>query len=281
MLCYIRRRRRTQQLEHDTAVASTLAAAGYNRRPLDGDDPHDENKDMTQRFSSGPLGASPTISSLPSASIASGARLSSGTAFLEDLGTASSTPGIDFDPYAAYGTVHPPPAVVAGGSLLPTRQDGYVPARTGSPPPGTWQRTHTHSTSTSASSMGMGMGYTPSHGQKGSVGSHEPLLAAYYAGGGAADAGASGAAEGPPAIPPRNPLRVSLDERLRGGAASAAVGPSKRESIISTDSTYSEEPGTPVEDRPKLQVRGPRMVDEGWRLMILRCRCGMLRTQMM
>ncbi|KAI9063116.1 hypothetical protein FKP32DRAFT_1551854, partial [Trametes sanguinea] len=182
---YIRRRRRTQRLEHDAAVASTLAAAGFNRRPLDGDDDESESKvGMTQRQT--PM-ASGTLASLPSASIGSGGmngqRPPSGGMDPEAAGmsTQPPTPGsgpegrTDFDPYAAYGTIHPPPAAFPGSG----RRDGYAPARTSSPPPppGAWQRQHTHSTSTSTSSMGWG------HAAKGSVGSHEPLLSGYYAGG--------------------------------------------------------------------------------------------------
>ena len=63
---YIRRRRRTQRLEHDTAVASTLAAAGYNRRPLDGDD-DDEKGD--RRVST------PSALTHPNSSFSSGAML--------------------------------------------------------------------------------------------------------------------------------------------------------------------------------------------------------------
>ncbi|KAI0639457.1 hypothetical protein C8Q77DRAFT_65013 [Trametes polyzona] len=245
---YIRRRRRTQRLEHDTAVASTLAAAGFNRRPLDGDD--EERKVMTQPMASG------TLASLPNPSMGSGGLNgqrppSSG---MDDVtngsGTGPSTPGAggDFDPYAAYGTIHPPPAA------FPTqaRRDGYAPARTSSPPPPAWQRQHTHSTSTSASSMGWG------HAAKGSVGSHEPLLSGYYAGGATEP---STPALGPtlnladippgaaPPVPPRDPRRPSGEAaRPRGGAAD-------RGSSATSSSVYSVDDYELADERPKLEVR--------------------------
>ena len=264
---YIRRRRRTQRLEHDAAVASTLAAAGFGRRPLDGDDDDDESKVMAQRTT--PM-ASGTIASLPTASLGStgGHRPPSGgmedaaavaAAGVAGPSTAPSTPGAatDFDPYAAYGTIHPPPAAFPGTA----RRDGYAPARTSSPPPAAWQRQHTHSTSTSTSSMGFG------HAHKGSVGSHEPLLSGYYAGGAATEpstpalgpalnlGGGGGGVEGgassglAPPVPPRDPRRASGEvARPRGGYA-------EPESSATTSSMYSmDEPEVP-EGRPKLEVR--------------------------
>ena len=74
----------------------------------------------------------------------------------------------DFDPYASYGNVHPPPA--SASALISQRtREGYVPARTSSPPP-PMGPSHSHATSTS--SVGVG------HVQRDSVASLEPLIAA-------------------------------------------------------------------------------------------------------
>lgn len=172
---FIRKRRRNRRLEYDTAVASTLAAAGYTRTPLDGDD--DGGKVMSQRRGSTPSALN-TISSMPSAGRPEPYRDDP-----TDRGPR------DFDPYAAYGTVPPqtPP---------PVRKDGYVPARTGSPPLG-----HSHSASTSS------MGHAIGHATRESAGSFEPLLAA---GSGSVPPTpgpvASSSSSGPP-VPPRSPNR--------------------------------------------------------------------------
>ena len=139
---FIQRRRRNRRLEYDTAVASTLAAAGLNRTPVDGDD-DEEGKVMSQRRRSSPS-AIRTMSSIPS---------------LQPYTDDPSGRPRDFDPYAAYGAVPPqtPPASA--------RRDGYFPARTNSPP-----LVHSHSASTSSMSGAMG------HMARESAGSHEPLL---------------------------------------------------------------------------------------------------------
>ena len=174
---FIKRRRRNRRLEYDTAVASTLAAAGYNRQPLDGDD-YDENGGMRQRRRSSP----------------------SALATMSSLGTQAQQPYTDdptgrraeFDPYSAYSAVPPqtPPASA--------RRDGYFPARTSSPPLG-----HSHSASTS--SMGhLAGGHIPRE----SAGSFEPLLAA---GGSAPNTpgpiAPSTSVGPPPTIPPKSPKR--------------------------------------------------------------------------
>ncbi|KAF4572944.1 hypothetical protein EYR36_007454 [Pleurotus pulmonarius] len=48
----VRRRRRTQRIEHDTAVSATLAAAGYGRSPIvdDDDDGPDNNNEKTSNL---------------------------------------------------------------------------------------------------------------------------------------------------------------------------------------------------------------------------------------
>ena len=240
MIFYIRRRRRTQRLEHDTAVASTLAAAGYNRQPLDGDDDDEKGHRRTS--------APSAVGTLQNSSFGSGAMLVGSTAGARpptaEGNTAPSTPGtgLDYDPYAAYGTVHPPPAAVFPAQ---TRRDGYMPARTGSPPPGAYNtRRHTHSTSTSASSMGYG------HAAKASIGSTEPLLSGYYS--------------GVPTEPPTPALGPTLNlaspaggeaERPRGGVAERGSTTTTTSSVYSADDE-SEIP----EMKPKLEVCVPDVV---------------------
>ncbi len=180
---FIRRRRRTRRIELNNAMDSVLAAHGFNRRPLDGDD---DDRDMAQaRSSSFGIG---TLSSLPSA----GGRPPSG--YMDEPPIASGS-----DPYAAYGTVHPPPPTASG--LFSGRKDGYAPARTSSPPLG-----HNHS----ASSSSMGMGHVPRE----SAGSFEPLLAAAGMGTPSLPSNAGAIAMsnsmGPPTVPPRSPRRPSV-----------------------------------------------------------------------
>lgn len=217
---YIRRRRRNQRLEHDAAVASTLAAVGFNRRPLD----DDEEKAPSPRRSSAP---SATMSTLPNSSFSSGA-LNLGMAIgarpptADSITAGPSTLGPDFDPYAAVGTP-PPPAVFPSQA----RKDGYLPARTASPPPGAYDRTRrqTHSTSTSASW---------GHAAKGSVASTEPLLAGYYT---------------PTATEPSTPaMGTALNLAGESGA--------RRDSSVSASSVYSADESEVPEMRPRLEVRG-------------------------
>ena len=229
---YVRRRRRTQRLEHDAAVASTLAAAGYNRRPLDDDD----EKQMSPRRSS-----VPSATTLPNSSFSSAQQLALATGgrppTAEGYATAPPTPGAgsDFDPYAAIGTVHPPPPAV-----FPTqaRKDGYAPARTASPPPGAYDRSRrqTQSTSTSASW---------GHAAKGSVASTEPLLSGYY----------SGATTEPstPALGPTLNLVADEGGGRRGGRERERER--ERESGTSSSSVYSEDEPEVPETKPRLEVR--------------------------
>lgn len=208
---FIKRRRRTRRLEYDTAVASTLAAAGFNRTPLDGDD--DEHKGMTQRRGSTMSGLH-TMSSLPS----------SGAHYTDEPPVMTSAAGMgsrerDFDPYAPYGTLH------QQSPTATSRRDGYAPARSSSPP-----LVHSHSASTSS---GHAMGHMPRE----SAGSYEPLLA-----GGAAGASQpptpstleASATLAPPSIPPRSPKRVSQ--------SASAEGPDARKiTRDSASSVYSDE----------------------------------------
>ena len=179
---FIKRRRRNRRLEYDTAVASTLAAAGFNRTPLDGDDDN-EGKVMRQRRQSSPS-ATRTMSSLPSL----GGQQPLQQPYTDDpFGHPA-----DFDPYAAYAA--PPQTPPASA-----RRDGYFPARTSSPP-----LVHSHSASTNS---GHAMGHVPRE----SAGSHEPLMATPGPSASAPMAPvpiASSSSTGPPPyIPPKSPRR--------------------------------------------------------------------------
>ncbi len=148
---FIKRRRRTRRIEYDTAVASTLAAAGFNRTPLDGDD---EGRGMSQRRGSN-VSAFHSMSTMPSTM----APYTDEPPVMAAAAGMSGRP-MDFDPYAAYAAA--PPRSPSGSS----RRDGYAPARTSSPPLG-----HSHNDSQSYAMMG---GHIPRE----SAGSFEPLLAA-------------------------------------------------------------------------------------------------------
>jgi hypothetical protein len=139
----IRSRRRTQRLEHDTTVAATLAAAGFNRAPLDDDDDpalesgHSRHGStdpfLRQRYSSSGL----AMNSIPSAGRTSAAPLETDYIF---------HPYSDYIPPAKEGRVTSPPFI--------TRP--YRPR-------------------SSSTSMGENIsGHTPQQS-----GSHEPLLASY------------------------------------------------------------------------------------------------------
>ncbi|KAM6498087.1 hypothetical protein JOM56_006035 [Amanita muscaria] len=148
ILFYVRRRRRRRQLEHESAVSATLAAAGLYRSPLDDDDLQDGAKqspspdvDMNQR--SGSRVGIATVNSQPS-----NGRLSA-------LYDGSDPEGEAQNPLSEFGV---------------SRRDGYMPARTSSPD-AHYTRDRQGSTSTG--------GFVKGHSANQSVGSYEPLLASY------------------------------------------------------------------------------------------------------
>ncbi|KAG6857535.1 hypothetical protein H0H87_000134 [Tephrocybe sp. NHM501043] len=179
ILFALRRRRRTQRLEHDTAVSATLAAAGFHRTPLDDDDDN-ENANGSRR------------SRLGSPEIEMHHRTSSGLASTTPSGARTSaymdSPHPDdpdaFNPYRDYVVEGP---AASGGNLPPSAfYNGPYRDRT----PSSGEHAHNHSAS----------------------GSYEPLLAAYYRQGQtvSSPALATGASPpSPPSPPPRNPLRLS------------------------------------------------------------------------
>ncbi len=253
---FIRRRRRQQRLEHDTAVASTLAAAGFGRGPVDGDD-EDGRKGMRQRRGSSPFGVT-TTSSLPSTSAHNSLGAVSTLPYRDDPPVAGH--GRDFDPYAAYGQVPPPPTAV--------RRDGYMPARTSSPPPGAAPVVHAHHHSLSGTSTS-----SAGHMQRESAGSFEPLLGGFKVGGGGspprtpnANPNSSNVSIPPP--PPRNPARLSDAGRTtkpviptgtkdNGGISGSPTGKLVRDSA---SSVYSGEEEDYLDEltakfQPALEVR--------------------------
>lgn len=228
---FIRRRRRTRRLEYDHAIASSLAEAGFNRTPVDGDD--DGGKIMTQRRGSGSV-LGTTLSSLPSAP---GGRTPS--LQYRDDHNASTT---DFDPYVAYGNAHPSPSAIGG--VFSSRKDGYVPARTSSPPTGI---NHSHSPS-------FGSHYTIAHIPRESAGSSEPLLAAASGVGTSSTPSAPVPGDGPP-IPPRNPMRDSPKVGATNIDASAnASGKGLRDSASSVYSDEVDDLLLDIEPRQNLEV---------------------------
>ncbi|KAI9460603.1 hypothetical protein BJY52DRAFT_1262693 [Lactarius psammicola] len=140
---FIRRRRRRRRIDHDTAVSASLAAAGYNRAPIDDEEDFGPGPGMRQRFNS--VGSHPTIS----------------TPITEEeraAEAAATSTGL-YDPYTDY-------ARPVGGAA------GYVPARSDSP--------SQHGRDNSYSS---GMSRPPGAGQppRYSTGSLDPLLAGMVA----------------------------------------------------------------------------------------------------
>ena len=137
----IRRRRRTELLEHESAVAATLAAAGFNRSPLDDEDDPALESGHSRHGSTDPfLRERSSSSGLVMSSIPSAGRI---------------TTGLDYDPHHPYSD-----------SVFPAN-DGRVPS-----PPFVYRPYRPRSTS---DSMGENIsGHNPQLS-----GSHEPLLATY------------------------------------------------------------------------------------------------------
>jgi hypothetical protein len=187
---FIKRRRRTRRLEYDTAVASTLAAAGFNRTPLDGDE--EDGRAMSQRRGSN-VSAFHSTNTMPSAHYTDEPPVMAATAAAAGAGMSGRAGMQDFDPYAAYGTA--PPRSPSGSS----RRDGYAPARTSSPPLG-----HSHNGSQSSAMLG-GMGHMP---RRESAGSFEPLLAAAGMSMPPTPSTLEPSAVLAPPIPPKSPRRL-------------------------------------------------------------------------
>ena len=173
----IRRRRRTQKLERDTAVSASLAAAGFKRTDLDDDD-LDYGKH----------------SRVASADLEMAQRSASG------LGRSNNGDG--FDPYVEY-------AAASHDARSGGREGGYI---TGIPPSptlpflglGAYMDEGPFSDSEDSR-----RDRTISAAGRTSAGSYEPLLAAYAAKALATSSSPEiGNDNRPPTPPPRNPLRM-------------------------------------------------------------------------
>ncbi|KAJ6575086.1 hypothetical protein B0H19DRAFT_1254704 [Mycena capillaripes] len=176
----LRRRRRNRRIEHDTAVSATLAAAGFNRAPLDDDELQGNDSRHSRAFASQDMEmrASSALA-LGTGSLPSGAR----TSGYQD----SSGPDESFNPYNEYDVAAP--------------REGYIPARTSSPPPTAFLEPYRDKTEN-------GPGHSIHHSASQSGGSTEPLLAAFNRTDPVSPT-PSGARLEPPTPPPRNPKRVS------------------------------------------------------------------------
>jgi hypothetical protein len=187
LLFAIRRRRRTQKLERDTAVSASLAAAGFKRTDLDDDDlnfgrhSHAASTDleMAQRSTSG-------------------------------LGRSENGDG--FDPYVAYAAAS---QRARGGA----REGGYLPAGPSSPTlpflgMGAYldEGQFSDSEDSRRDRRMSGTGHL-------SAGSYEPLLAAYTKTSTTSPSPEITNNNHPPTPPPRNPLRI-----LHGSQPGSPVG---------------------------------------------------------
>ena len=164
-------------LEHDSDVAATLAAAGFNRSPLDDEDDPELESGHSRHGSTDPfLHQRSSSSGLVMGSIPSGGRNST---------------ALDYDPHHPYSDY-----------VFPTK-DGTLPS-----PPFIYRSYRPRST---RNSMGENIfGHTPQHS-----GSNEPLLATYNVsrpstGGSLPPQRLSNAAIDPPALPdePSRPSSV-------------------------------------------------------------------------
>ncbi|KAF8640873.1 hypothetical protein AX17_000521 [Amanita inopinata Kibby_2008] len=201
----VRRRRRTRKLEHDSAVSATLAAAGFNRTPLDVDDAGDQ-----------PEGS--TFASPPDLEMSQRANSSLGMAAMQSHPSNRRTSGYydatepevgdPFNPYAEFG-------------VPPSRKDGYVPARSSSPPFPDAHSGHYHDRNGSASTGGRLFSHSTS-------GSYEPLLASFYR-----------QSTGSPPSPtvPLAPLPRSNTEQNTAGAGPSKPRESARSSVYDSEDT--------------------------------------------
>ncbi|KAI6136613.1 hypothetical protein F5141DRAFT_996326 [Pisolithus sp. B1] len=238
ILFAFRRRYRMRQIEHDSAIQAAVAAAGFNRVPLDDDEdglgrtPHSHSQfsmEMGQR-------GSHVFGSLPTGPP------------IHDDGQGA------FNPYADYPT--------SRQGLR--RTGGYVPTRTASPPPGA-ERPALSATGTdefgSNRDRKSSFGHTPTY----SAGSFEPLLSGY---GQTSDS----APNAPPTPPPRNPQRLVdasnprnprsrvLDDDSSDGSMDDRLDPEIRRRTRSNSLGTANLRDDEDYSRPVLTVRGVLLV---------------------
>jgi len=205
-----RRRRRTRQLEHDTAASAALAAAGFNRTPLDDDDYDNGSVTKRSRFGSAEVEMGQRSSSGP----AIGTNLRSPSALFESRDREDAGDEAGFNPYTNY-------------VVQPGAHEGYVYARTSSPPPPQHQLGGSNDTERT------NPGHTASH----SAGSYEPLLASYRRTGPGSPPSPTITTPNnvPPTPPPRNPQRLVDIHSPDGGRVK--TNQSAASSIYSSEST--------------------------------------------
>jgi hypothetical protein len=157
VLFALRRRRRTQRLEHDTAVSATLAAAGFHRTPLDDDDDPPDGSRRSQ-FGSPDLELNQRSSAIgTSSSVPSAGRTS---AYIEP---AHPDDPESFNPYTDY-------------NVPPAARDGYPSRHTSSPPPVSFYNNGPYRDRTESGSAG---DHVVGQSASRSAGSYEPLLASF------------------------------------------------------------------------------------------------------
>lgn len=184
ILFAIRRRYRMRRIEHDSAIQAAVAAAGFNRAPLDDDDEHTRTPYSRSQFSTE----------------------------MGQRGSYFGPPQYDedhagFNPYADYSHMHQ-------GTRNMVNVGGYIPARTASPPPGAERPTPSAGTDEFNSNRDRksSFGHTPTY----SAGSFEPLLSGYVQ-------HSEPPHNPPPTPPPRNPQRlVNTSNSPEQGAGSSA-----------------------------------------------------------
>ncbi|KAH9081632.1 hypothetical protein EDB83DRAFT_2333945 [Lactarius deliciosus] len=225
---FVRRRRRRRRIDHETAVSASLAAAGYNRAPIDDEEDFGPGPGMRERFNS--MSSHPTIST----PITEEERAAEGAATSATL----------YDPYTDFN--RPVGAV-----------SGFVPTRSDSPA----QRGQDNSYSSGTSRPGTG------HPPRYSTGSLDPLLVGMAAAP-MGTPGPSVPPTPTPTLPPRSPRRptaVHLQQSQENAAASTrdsdhSSSPDDRLdpalASLQTDHTKSQELRDDVDySRPVLEVR--------------------------
>jgi hypothetical protein len=177
---FIRRRRRRRRIEHESAVSASLAAAGYNREPIDDED-FPPGPGMRQRF--GSFGSHPSIN----------------TPITDDERAAEAAgPTVNlFDPYVGYGR--------------PVGSTGYIPARSESPSQHDRAGTLGDSYASGVSNP-MGSAHVPQY----SIGNSDQLLAGVVTPVQTTPEGVPGPSQAIPTPPPRNPKRPQSPENLGG-----------------------------------------------------------------
>lgn len=150
ILFAIRRRQRMRRIEQDSVIEAAVAAAGFNRAPLDDDDE----------------GGSPTS---PNARRQLSAGMDQRTSLLGSLSTSARLSDLPDDPARDNANSHP---VRSAEHRTSDHPEGYVLARTTSPLPRAGQLTDDIGSSRDRKSS---YGHTPTY----SAGSFEPLLANY------------------------------------------------------------------------------------------------------